>query len=125
MVHWDRSACTPHATTALKGLIGGLALGAVNVIVYLFFVFPILAHDLFHTYLHYDPSTLGFAAGYVGILGLLGIPTALFTAQAVTKRAHDDTDVRDALLQQGRAREIPAFRPSVSSVACAERAMDK
>lgn len=86
--------------TALKGLIGGLGLGVLNVVVYLFFVIPIVAHDLFHTYMHYDTSVLGYAAGYVGMLGLLRMPTALFTAQALTKRAAESTEVRDALVQQ-------------------------
>jgi Na+-driven multidrug efflux pump len=93
--------------TALKGLIGGFGLGLLNVIVYLFFVIPIVAHDLFHSYMHYDSSTLAYAAAYVAILALLAIPAALFIAQALTKRAVDNTDTRDALLQQEPA---PKYR---------------
>ncbi len=66
----------------------------------MFFVFPIVARDLFHTYMHYDASTLGYAAGYVGIVGLLGIPPALVIAQALTKGAADGTEVRDPLPQR-------------------------
>jgi hypothetical protein len=83
-----------YGDTALKGLIGGLGLGVLNVIVYLFFVFPIVAHDLFHTYMHYDSSTLGYAAAYVGTLGLLGIPTALLTARALTREKLTSADAR-------------------------------
>ena len=99
----DNSNRSPYDDTAFKGLIGGLGFGLLNVIVYLFFVFPIVAHDLFHTYMHYDANTLGYAAAYVGIIGLLGIPTALFTARALTKRAVEGTDVRDPLLHQESA----------------------
>jgi hypothetical protein len=40
------------ANTLLMGLLGGLGVGMLNVILHPFFVFPIVAHHLFHTYMH-------------------------------------------------------------------------
>lgn len=67
----------------LIGLVGGVSLGALNAILYLFFLFPIVAHHLFHTYLHYDADVLGYAAGYVGIMGMTA---GLLAPRAVVKR---------------------------------------
>jgi hypothetical protein len=44
--------------------------------------------------MHYDSSTLGYAAAYVGTLGLLGIPTALLTARALTREKLTSADAR-------------------------------
>jgi hypothetical protein len=69
----------------LTGLIGGLGLGGLNAVLYLFFLLPMVAHHLFHTYLHYDADVLEYAAGYVGILGILGMAAGLLGPRAIMR----------------------------------------
>ncbi len=75
-----------HATNreiALMGLVGGLSFGVLNAILYLFFLFPMVAHHLFRSYMHYDAVVLGYAAGYVGILGIMGMSAALLAPRTL------------------------------------------
>ena len=81
----DSSRAT-YCDIVLRGLVGGLSLGVLNASLYLFFLFPMVAHHLFHTYLHYDADVLEYAAGYVGILGLMGMTAGLLAPRAVVKK---------------------------------------
>ncbi len=71
---------------ALMGLVGGLSLGVLNAILYLFFLIPMVAHHLFRSYMHYDADVLGYAAGYVGILGIMGMTAALLAPRTFIRR---------------------------------------
>src|SRR5215469_373230 len=98
--HLDTAARVPSGNILLQGLIGGLGIGVLNVILYLFFVLPMVAHIFFHTYMHYGETALAYSAGCVGILGLLGMPAALLIDRTLAKRSGGVADPRDGLLRQ-------------------------
>lgn len=95
----DSSRAT-HRDIVLMGLVGGLSLGALNAIFYLFFLFPMVAHHFFHAYLHYDADVLGYAAGYVGILGIMGITAGLLAPRAVVEKLSYRRIARELLRQR-------------------------
>ena len=77
---------TTYRDVMLMGLVAGLSLGVLNAILYLFFLFPMVAHHVFHTYLHYDADVLEFAAGYAGILGIMGMTAGLVASRVDIKK---------------------------------------
>ena len=81
----DSSRAT-YRDVVLMGLVGGLSLGLLNAILYLFFLFPMVAHHLFHSYLHYDADVLGYAAGYVAILGIMGMTAGMLAPRAFIRK---------------------------------------
>ena len=83
---------TTYRDVMLMGLVAGLSLGVLNAILYLFFLFPMVAHHVFHTYLHYDADVLEFAAGYAGILGIMGMTAGLVASRVDIKKAFERSD---------------------------------
>ena len=72
---------------ALTGLLAGLGMGVLGSAIFLLILLPMIAHDLFGTYLHYGTSALEYAAGYVAVLGLAGVLTALLVADSLTRKS--------------------------------------
>ena len=81
---------------ALMGLLAGLGLGVLGSAIFLLILLPMIAHDLFGTYLHYGASALEYAAGYVAVLGLAGVPTALLVADVLTRRTDEPLTLGEA-----------------------------
>ena len=80
---------------ALIGLLAGLGMGISGSAIFLLMLLPMMAHDLFGTYLHYGKSALEYAAVYAVVLGLAGVPTSLLIANSLTRKPVEPLSLGD------------------------------